>query len=189
MKYTTQPTNHLISSGFDFRSVPPLQSLTHVALSTDKAIGIIMGSTTTTTPDIRLSTDLISHLQKAIPQDGTRDSLLSSVIPSLLKSVAEIARDLQSSHHVSAAGTSNIFGDDRTLSFSSPCLRPNYTNLNPQNSTSTSKPKPTSVKPSPPVPPSSPPPAKKTRSNAPLSTPPPPPPPHATKNTPSPSTP
>ncbi|CAP71737.1 uncharacterized protein PODANS_6_6910 [Podospora anserina S mat+] len=72
-----------------------------------------MGSTTTTTPDIRLSTDLISHLQKAIPQDGTRDSLLSSVIPSLLKSVAEIARDLQSSHHVSAAGTSNIFGDDQ----------------------------------------------------------------------------
>ncbi|KAK0661635.1 putative Sedoheptulose-1,7-bisphosphatase [Cercophora samala] len=71
-----------------------------------------MGSTTTT-PDILLSADLISNLQKAIPQDGTRDSLLSSVIPSLLKSVSEIAKDLQNSHHVSAAGTSNTFGDDQ----------------------------------------------------------------------------
>ncbi|KAK4196587.1 putative Sedoheptulose-1,7-bisphosphatase [Triangularia verruculosa] len=68
---------------------------------------------TTILPDISLSPSLISHLQKAIPQDGSRDSLLGSVIPSLLKSVAEIAKDLQNSHHVSAAGTSNTFGDDQ----------------------------------------------------------------------------
>ncbi|KAK4176953.1 hypothetical protein QBC36DRAFT_237697 [Triangularia setosa] len=68
---------------------------------------------TTTTPDIHLSPALISHLQNAIPQDGTRESLLSSVIPSLLKSIAEIAKGLQNSHHVSAAGTSNTFGDDQ----------------------------------------------------------------------------
>ncbi|KAK0726429.1 hypothetical protein B0T21DRAFT_350562 [Apiosordaria backusii] len=71
-----------------------------------------MGNTTTI-PDISLSPALVSHLQKAIPQDGTRDSLLGSVIPSLLTSIAEIAKDLQNSHHVSAAGTSNTFGDDQ----------------------------------------------------------------------------
>ena len=56
---------------------------------------------------------LIAHLRSVLPQDGTRDALITSVIPALLQSVADIAVAFRNSHHVAAAGTANTFGDDR----------------------------------------------------------------------------
>jgi sedoheptulose-bisphosphatase len=52
-------------------------------------------------------------LQSAVPEDGTRDSLISSVIPLLLGGIAEVSKALRESHHVSAVGTANSFGDNR----------------------------------------------------------------------------
>ncbi|KAG7287441.1 hypothetical protein NEMBOFW57_006952 [Staphylotrichum longicolle] len=56
---------------------------------------------------------LITHLRSVLPQDGSRDALITSVIPTLLQSIADVAKALQNSHHVAAAGTANTFGDDQ----------------------------------------------------------------------------
>lgn len=56
---------------------------------------------------------LISYLKSILPQDGSRDALTHSVLPTLLESIADIADAFRSSHTVSAAGTANEFGDDR----------------------------------------------------------------------------
>jgi hypothetical protein len=56
---------------------------------------------------------LEAHLRSALPQDGTREALISSVIPRLLQSIADVAQALRDSHHVAAAGTANTFGDNR----------------------------------------------------------------------------
>jgi sedoheptulose-bisphosphatase len=63
------------------------------------------------------TSSLIAHLRSVLPQDGTRDALITSVIPTLLQSIADIAKALRNSHHVAAAGTANTFGDDRMFSF------------------------------------------------------------------------
>ncbi len=60
-----------------------------------------------------LDSPLITHLRSVLPQDGTRDALITSVIPTLLHSVADIAVAFRNSHHVAAAGAANAFGDDR----------------------------------------------------------------------------
>ncbi|KAK4044126.1 Sedoheptulose-1,7-bisphosphatase, chloroplastic [Parachaetomium inaequale] len=57
--------------------------------------------------------ELIAHLRSVLPHDGTRDALITSVIPKLLQSIADVAQALRSSHHVAAAGTANTFGDDQ----------------------------------------------------------------------------
>jgi uncharacterized membrane protein YccC len=56
---------------------------------------------------------LDAHLRSVLPQDGTREALISSVIPRLLQSIADVAQALRNSHHVAAAGTANTFGDHR----------------------------------------------------------------------------
>ncbi|AEO66452.1 uncharacterized protein THITE_152050 [Thermothielavioides terrestris NRRL 8126] len=43
---------------------------------------------------------------------GARDAS-STLIPTLLQSVAEVAETLRHSHHVAATGAANTFGDDR----------------------------------------------------------------------------
>ncbi|KAH6634922.1 sedoheptulose-1,7-bisphosphatase [Chaetomium sp. MPI-SDFR-AT-0129] len=55
----------------------------------------------------------IDHLRTILPQDGTREALIHSVIPNLLQSIADVALALRNSHQVSAAGTANTFGDDQ----------------------------------------------------------------------------
>jgi sedoheptulose-bisphosphatase len=60
------------------------------------------------------TSELIAHLRSVLPQDGTRDALITSVIPKLLQSIADVAQALRISHNVAAAGTANTFGDDRT---------------------------------------------------------------------------
>ncbi|KAK3294397.1 uncharacterized protein B0H64DRAFT_475868 [Chaetomium fimeti] len=59
------------------------------------------------------SSSLIQHLRSVLPQDGSRDALITSVIPKLLQSVADVAQALRSSHDVAAVGTANTFGDDQ----------------------------------------------------------------------------
>ncbi|KAK4159817.1 fructose-1,6-bisphosphatase class 1/Sedoheputulose-1,7-bisphosphatase [Cladorrhinum sp. PSN259] len=72
-----------------------------------------MGSTTAATPDLPGYRKLIIHLQSTIPQPETRTSLITSVIPSLLHSIVQIAQILRDSHTISAHGTANSFGDDQ----------------------------------------------------------------------------
>ncbi|KAL2126642.1 hypothetical protein VTI74DRAFT_482 [Chaetomium olivicolor] len=57
------------------------------------------------------SASLISHLRSVVPHDGSRDSLINSVLPKLLQSIADTAHALRNSHHIAAAGTANSFGD------------------------------------------------------------------------------
>ncbi|EAQ87660.1 hypothetical protein CHGG_04279 [Chaetomium globosum CBS 148.51] len=64
------------------------------------------------------SSSLIQHLRSVLPQDGSREALITSVIPKLLQSVAGVAQTLRSSHNVSAVGTANTFGDDRVSTLS-----------------------------------------------------------------------
>ncbi|KAH6632240.1 hypothetical protein F5144DRAFT_621077 [Chaetomium tenue] len=59
------------------------------------------------------SSALIEHLRSVLPQDGSREALITSVIPKLLQSVAGVAQTLRSSHNVAAVGTANTFGDDQ----------------------------------------------------------------------------
>ncbi|KAK4097231.1 fructose-1,6-bisphosphatase [Parathielavia hyrcaniae] len=54
---------------------------------------------------------LDTHLRSLLPQDGTRDALITSVIPRLLQSIAAVADALRQSHNVIAVGTANTFGD------------------------------------------------------------------------------
>ncbi|KAF9869937.1 hypothetical protein CkaCkLH20_12546 [Colletotrichum karsti] len=58
------------------------------------------------------STALLQLLQSVIPQND-RKSLRDEVIPTILGAVSDIAKTLQTSHHVSLAGTANSFGDDQ----------------------------------------------------------------------------
>ncbi|KAK3899044.1 Sedoheptulose-1,7-bisphosphatase, chloroplastic [Staphylotrichum tortipilum] len=59
------------------------------------------------------SSSFIAHLRSVLPKDGTREALITSVIPTLLESIADVAEALRNSHHVAAAGTANSFGDDQ----------------------------------------------------------------------------
>ncbi|KAK4125731.1 sedoheptulose-1,7-bisphosphatase [Parathielavia appendiculata] len=54
---------------------------------------------------------LETHLRSLLPVDGTREALITSVIPRLLQSVAAVADALRKAHNVIAAGTANTFGD------------------------------------------------------------------------------
>ncbi|KAK4228575.1 Sedoheptulose-1,7-bisphosphatase, chloroplastic [Podospora fimiseda] len=56
---------------------------------------------------------LITHLQSTLPSPSSRTSLITSVLPSLLTSISQIALILRSSHTISAHGTANSFGDDQ----------------------------------------------------------------------------
>ncbi|KAF6828671.1 Sedoheptulose-1,7-bisphosphatase, chloroplastic [Colletotrichum musicola] len=58
------------------------------------------------------STTLSEHLGSVLPQ-ADRRSLREDVIPAILRAVADIAKTLQASQHVSLAGTANAFGDDQ----------------------------------------------------------------------------
>lgn len=55
---------------------------------------------------------LKEHLQSLLPLPNHAE-LRDSVIPTLIESVAGIARALQEAHQVSQVGTSNAFGDDQ----------------------------------------------------------------------------
>jgi sedoheptulose-bisphosphatase len=59
-----------------------------------------------------LSVDLQSLLEGALPEPS-RQSLRTSVIPTLLASITRIAETVRTSQHVSLAGTANAFGDDQ----------------------------------------------------------------------------
>ncbi|KAK3985193.1 fructose-1,6-bisphosphatase class 1/Sedoheputulose-1,7-bisphosphatase [Cladorrhinum sp. PSN332] len=76
-------------------------------------MGTTTTTTTTTTPDLSGYQPLIAHLQSVIPHSDTRTSLITSVIPSLLHSITQIAQILRDSHTISAHGTANSFGDDQ----------------------------------------------------------------------------
>lgn len=58
------------------------------------------------------SSKLESHLKK-ISLDIARPALSRSVIPSLLKCIADVAQELRHSQQVSAVGSSNAFGDEQ----------------------------------------------------------------------------
>ncbi|KAL2138690.1 hypothetical protein VTI28DRAFT_6363 [Corynascus sepedonium] len=66
----------------------------------------------TPVPEADTST-LITHLRSVLPKDGTREVLITSVIPTLLQSITGVAEALRASCHVAAAGTANTFGDDQ----------------------------------------------------------------------------
>jgi sedoheptulose-bisphosphatase len=55
---------------------------------------------------------LPDHLQALLPS-ANHNELRKSVIPTLIESIAGIARALRESHSVSQVGTSNAFGDDQ----------------------------------------------------------------------------
>lgn len=59
-----------------------------------------------------IAADLVQHLQTILPQDD-RNALRTSVLPSLLKAIDDIAQTLRNSQHVGLAGSSNTFGDDQ----------------------------------------------------------------------------
>lgn len=73
---------------------------------------VTMGKTPV--PEADTST-LITHLRSVLPKDGTREVLITSVIPTLLQSITGVAEALRASCHVAADGTANTFGDDRTF--------------------------------------------------------------------------
>jgi sedoheptulose-bisphosphatase len=56
---------------------------------------------------------LAEHIASILPKDGSRTALGTSVIPSLLRPVADIAKALRLAHEVSHAGTANTFGDEQ----------------------------------------------------------------------------
>lgn len=56
--------------------------------------------------------ELQKHLQSVLPQQG-RSALSSSVIPTLVQCIHQIAEILRSSQQVSQVGTANAFGDDQ----------------------------------------------------------------------------
>ncbi|OTB02840.1 hypothetical protein M426DRAFT_61367 [Hypoxylon sp. CI-4A] len=56
--------------------------------------------------------NFIHHLQAAVPSQSYQ-GLVSSVLPVLIDSISDIAKSLRSSHHVSQAGSANVFGDDQ----------------------------------------------------------------------------
>lgn len=59
-----------------------------------------------------LSPGLASHLQSLLPADS-RTALRTSVLPTLLDCISNIAKTLRKSQDVSLAGTANAFGDDQ----------------------------------------------------------------------------
>ncbi|KAI1500018.1 fructose-1-6-bisphosphatase [Biscogniauxia marginata] len=62
--------------------------------------------------DINSKDNLLHHLRPAA-SSGVHNQLVESVLPTLIDSVADIAKVLRTSHHVSRAGTANAFGDDQ----------------------------------------------------------------------------
>ena len=72
-----------------------------------------MSGTTGPVPSFAGYQSVIGHLQSVLPHNGTRTSLITSIIPSLLHSIAQIAQILRDSHVISAQGTANSFGDDQ----------------------------------------------------------------------------
>ncbi|KAB5566791.1 hypothetical protein GE09DRAFT_746698 [Coniochaeta sp. 2T2.1] len=58
------------------------------------------------------ATGLLDHLRTVLPSQD-HSALRQSVIPTLIASIAGVARTLQESHHVSQVGTANAFGDDQ----------------------------------------------------------------------------
>ncbi|KAI1328645.1 fructose-1-6-bisphosphatase [Xylariaceae sp. FL0255] len=56
--------------------------------------------------------DLAAHLRSAFGQ-GYHQSLIDSVIPALLDSIAATAETLRTAHHVGRVGSANAFGDDQ----------------------------------------------------------------------------
>lgn len=72
-----------------------------------------MSSTVAPVPNFAGYQSVIGHLQSVVPHNGTRTSLITSIIPSLLHSIAQIAQILRDSHVISAQGTANSFGDEQ----------------------------------------------------------------------------
>ena len=58
------------------------------------------------------ATGLMDHLRTVLPSES-HTALRESVIPTLIASIAAVARTLQESHQVSQVGTANAFGDDQ----------------------------------------------------------------------------
>ncbi|KAK0620118.1 fructose-1-6-bisphosphatase [Immersiella caudata] len=60
-----------------------------------------------------LSPHLAQHIESVLPKDNTRHSLGTSVIPSLLRSISDVAKGLRAAQDVTHAGTANTFGDEQ----------------------------------------------------------------------------
>ena len=56
---------------------------------------------------------LLGYLESFVPSDGSRAALCNEVIPTILKSISDIASNLGSIPNVSHAGTANSFGDEQ----------------------------------------------------------------------------
>lgn len=57
--------------------------------------------------------DLTQHLAALLPTGIERDSLRTSVLPSIITAIRDISQTLRSAHTVALAGSSNPFGDDQ----------------------------------------------------------------------------
>ncbi|KAK3955801.1 sedoheptulose-1,7-bisphosphatase [Pseudoneurospora amorphoporcata] len=64
-------------------------------------------------PAIPLTAALTTHLASLLPSSISRDSLRTSVLPSLLTAIAATSTALRNAQDVSLAGSSNSFGDDQ----------------------------------------------------------------------------
>ncbi|KAK0641341.1 fructose-1,6-bisphosphatase class 1/Sedoheputulose-1,7-bisphosphatase [Cercophora newfieldiana] len=64
-------------------------------------------------PGDGLSPSLTQHIASILPNDNTRTALGTSVIPSLLRSISDIAKALRAAQDVTHAGTANTFGDEQ----------------------------------------------------------------------------
>lgn len=63
-------------------------------------------------PTAAESGNLVDFIQARVPA-GSHAALCTSVLPSIVDSIAEIAKALKSSHKVALAGSANAFGDDQ----------------------------------------------------------------------------
>ncbi|KAK4448394.1 sedoheptulose-1,7-bisphosphatase [Podospora aff. communis PSN243] len=60
-----------------------------------------------------ISPSLACHIESVLPKGGSRNALGTSVIPSLLQSISDIAKALRAAQDVTHAGTANDFGDEQ----------------------------------------------------------------------------
>jgi sedoheptulose-bisphosphatase len=60
-----------------------------------------------------ISPSLARHIESVLPEGGARNALGTSVIPSLLQSISDIAKALRAAQDVTHAGTANAFGDEQ----------------------------------------------------------------------------
>ncbi|KAK0390533.1 hypothetical protein NLU13_0037 [Sarocladium strictum] len=93
--------------------LPPLhiQSLTTGSRASIQEMTGPASSVSNDSIDVGL--ELARKLEEAIPSSLGRSELRTSVLPAIIQAVGQISEALRRSHHVSLAGTANLFGDDQ----------------------------------------------------------------------------